>query len=56
LLRLAVTGHSPASTLAQKNVRKLCQGELQGWCEFEVVDLLKRPELAEEARIIATPT
>jgi len=55
-LRLFVTGHTPASLSAQKNLRKLCEGELRGWCEFEVVDVLKQPELAEEARIIATPT
>ena len=55
-LRLFVTGHTPASTLARKHLRTLCEGEFRGCCEFEVVDVIERPELADEARIIATPT
>lgn len=55
-LRLFITGHSPASMLAMNNLRKLREGELQGRCELDVIDVLEQPELAEEARIIATPT
>ena len=56
LLRLYVAGNSASSRRAQQNLEllRVSLGS-HGW-EVETVDVLQRPELAESARIIATPT
>lgn len=54
--RLFVTGASPRSQQAAANLRSLCAAALQHRFQIDVVDVLERPELAEEERIIATPT
>ena len=55
VLTLYVTGQSARSQRAAANLRSLCD-RLQGRCELTVVDVLERPQLAEDARILATPT
>lgn len=55
LLRLYIAGHSAASQRAQDNLEKL-KACLPRGAEVEVVDVLKHPELAERAAILATPT
>jgi circadian clock protein KaiB len=55
LLTLFVTGQSVRSQRAVANLRRLCEG-LHGLCELTVVDVLERPQLAEEEKIMATPT
>jgi circadian clock protein KaiB len=55
LLTLYVTGQSVRSQLAVTNLRGLCE-RLQGRCELTVVDVLERPQLAEDEKILATPT
>jgi len=42
--------------LAIANLRRICEGELSGRYEMEVVDVLERPQLAEDEKILATPT
>jgi circadian clock protein KaiB len=56
LLRLYIAGNSASSRRAQQNLERL-RASLgsHGW-DIETVDVLDRPELAEGARIIATPT
>jgi circadian clock protein KaiB len=55
-LRLYIAGNSASSRLAEKNLEHLqVMTKAEGW-KVEVVDVLARPELAEEARILATPT
>jgi circadian clock protein KaiB len=54
--RLFVTGESGRSLQAADNLRALCEARVAGLYELEVIDVLDRPELAEEERIIATPT
>ena len=56
VLRLYVTGMTPKSTLAIQNIKKICDGELHGRCDFEVIDIYQRPILADGEQIIATPT
>jgi len=56
LLRLYITGNTLASQHAVNNLGLLCQDELQGLCDVEVVDILENPQLAEEEKILATPT
>lgn len=55
LLTLFVTGHSIRSQRAVSNLRQLCEG-LRGLCELTVIDVLERPQLAEQEKIMATPT
>ncbi|GIX48608.1 MAG: hypothetical protein KatS3mg131_2819 [Candidatus Tectimicrobiota bacterium] len=56
LLKLYITGRTPRSELAIRNLRRLCAEELQGQYELVIIDVLERPELAEAAKILATPT
>ncbi|HON61311.1 MAG TPA: circadian clock KaiB family protein [Deltaproteobacteria bacterium] len=56
VLRLYVTGSTPKSARAIRNLRRICEEHLKGKYELEVVDIYQQPELAQEADIIATPT
>jgi circadian clock protein KaiB len=56
LLKLYVTGQTPKSERAIANLRRICEQELGGQYEMEVIDVLERPQLAEDERILATPT
>lgn len=55
LLKLYVTGETPTSQRAIRNLRQICEEELQGEYEITVIDLLKKPDLAADERIVATP-
>jgi circadian clock protein KaiB len=55
-LRLYIAGHTPNSMAAMANLKKICEDQLQGRYRIEVVDLLKRPQLAKGDQIIAIPT
>jgi circadian clock protein KaiB len=56
LLKLFVTGQTPRSELAIENLRRICEEEFPNEYELIVVDILKRPQLAEDEKILATPT
>lgn len=56
VLRLYITGASPQSMRAIASVKKICEENLQGQYELEVVDLYQQPQLAEGEQIIAAPT
>jgi circadian clock protein KaiB len=56
LLRLYVTGTSPRAELAVANLRRICEQELHGRYQLEVIDVLEQPQLAEDEKILATPT
>jgi circadian clock protein KaiB len=56
LLRLYIAGNSAISRRAEQNLLHL-QGLVKpGAWEVHVIDVLAKPELAEEAGILATPT
>jgi circadian clock protein KaiB len=55
-LRLFVTGVTPRSLEAIENVRHLCEENLRGRYELEVIDLYKEPQAAGENQIVAAPT
>lgn len=55
-LKLFITGHSLKSESAILNLRYICQRYLGGQAEVVIVDVLEQPELAEQDRIVATPT
>ena len=54
--KLYVTGETARSRQAVANLRALCEARVANNYEIEVVDVLERPDLAEEDRVIATPT
>lgn len=54
--QLYVAGLSERSVLAEANLRALCESRLAGSYEIEVVDVTKRPGLAEDEHVLATPT
>lgn len=55
VLRLYVAGTSPTARRAEKQLSDLRPSIRSDW-KVEVVDVLKNPELAEKAGILATPT
>ncbi len=56
LLRLYITGTTPASLRAVEGVRRICEEHLHGRYELEVFDIYRMPALAKDEQIIATPT
>ena len=56
LLKLYVAGASPKSLKAFTNLRALCEEYLAGRYTIEIIDLVKRPELAATDDIVAIPT
>lgn len=56
ILRLYIAGQTPKSIAALANLRKLCESQLAGCYEIEVVDLLEHPELAKTDQVVAIPT
>ena len=55
-LRLYVTGATPGSSRAIAQLRAFCELFLKGRYRLEVIDVYQQPELADEERIVATPT
>ena len=56
VLRLYVAGLSPRSRSAIENITSICEEYLHGRYDLEVIDVFKRPVLAREEQIVATPT
>jgi len=56
LLKLYITGQTARSQRAISNLRRICEEDLEGNYELEIIDLLEHPQLAEEQHILATPT
>jgi circadian clock protein KaiB len=55
-LMLFVAGDSPRSREAAANLARVCADLLDGPALVETVDVLLRPDLADEYRILTTPT
>ena len=55
-LRLYVAGQTPRSLTAFANLKKLCEIHLEGKYRIEVIDLMKKPQRAQEDQIFAIPT
>lgn len=56
ILKLYITGTTPNSERALANLHRLCDEQLDNRYEVVVIDVLQNPQLAEEDRILATPT
>lgn len=53
---LYVMGRTSRSRNAEQQLRALCASRTEGRYEIEVFDVAEDPGLAEERRIVATPT
>ncbi len=56
VIKLYITGQTPRSLRAIENLRRICDTELDDQYELVVIDVLERPQLAEDEKILATPT
>jgi len=56
ILRLYVTGMTPRSINAIENIRKICEENLRGRYDLEVIDIYQQPEYAKKEQILAAPT
>jgi circadian clock protein KaiB len=56
ILRLYVTGMTPRSARAVRNLRAICDEYLEGRYDLEVIDIYQQPILAKGEQIIAAPT
>jgi len=56
VLKLYVSGRTPRTERAITGVREICERDLAGFYELDVVDVLEWPQLAENEKILATPT
>ncbi|APW61957.1 circadian clock protein KaiB [Paludisphaera borealis] len=55
-IKLYVTGRTPRAEHAIANLRRICEEELSGRYDLLVIDVLELPQLAEDEKILATPT
>lgn len=55
-LRLFVTGSTARSARAIENMRRICEENLQGRYDLEVIDVYENPEATKELQVVATPT
>ena len=56
ILKLYVAGNTPNSMRALKTLRNILETEFRGVYALKVIDVFKNPQLAEEDKILATPT
>ncbi len=56
VLRLYVAGATERSRRAVVRARQLCETELAGNFELQVIDVYQQPILARNGQIVATPT
>jgi len=54
--RLYIAGQTRRSQAAEANLRALCSSRLPDGYELEVVDAVQDADIAEDQRILATPT
>jgi circadian clock protein KaiB len=55
-LRLYITGQTKLAITALNNLKLICEDQLKGKYQIEVIDLLKQPHFAHDDNIYATPT
>jgi len=56
VLELFITGNSVRSEMAIRNLQKICDESLNNRYQLKVIDVLETPQLAEKAKVLATPT
>lgn len=55
-LKLYISGQTPRSESAIRNLRQICEAYIDDQYEIVIIDILEQPQLAEDERILATPT
>ncbi len=55
VLKLYVTGDTPRTERAISSMRRVCETMLDDY-ELIIIDVLEQPELAEDEKIMVTPT
>jgi circadian clock protein KaiB len=55
-LRLYVAGNTPKSLRAVQNVKRICDAELPGQYDLEIVDVYKEPGRLARDQVVAIPT
>lgn len=55
-LRLFITGTTPRCLRAIQNLHALCEANLPGQYDLEVIDIYQHPEQAKPEQIVVTPT
>lgn len=55
-LQLYVSGMSPKSLEAIRNINKICDEHLKDVFVLEIIDIYKNPELASEQSIVFSPS
>ena len=56
VLRLYIVGNTERSKKAINDLNTLLEGDFKGEYSLDIVNVLEKPELAEEDKILATPT
>ena len=56
LLHLYITGATPNSTRAVRNIKSICEQYLHGRYELLIIDIYQQPELAQQEDLIGVPT
>jgi len=56
LLHLYITGATPNSMRAVRNIKEICEQHLAGRYELLIIDIYQQPELARQEQIVAAPT
>ena len=56
VLRLYVAGMTRRSKQAIENITRICEQELKGRYDLEIIDIYQQPSLAAGEQIIAAPT
>lgn len=55
-LTIFVAGKSTSSVAAIENLKRICETDLGGEYDLNVIDVMKDPGAASQNRILATPT
>jgi circadian clock protein KaiB len=55
-LKLYVTGQTPRSRGAIRNLKRLIADMIPDCCELDIIDVQQDPQSAEDDKILATPT
>ena len=56
ILRLYVAGITSKSKQAIENITRICEENLKGRYDLQIIDIYQRPTLAAQEQIIAAPT
>jgi len=56
VLRLYVAGITPKSSEAIENITQICEANLKGRYDLQIIDIYQQPTLAKGEQIIAAPT